>query len=213
MTTPRTARDIAGLGSWTSFSLLVQAGLAGAGVAVALSHGTDFIAASESYSLISLLQLLAFVAAGGLFLRWTYLATVNAHAFRAEGLRFGPWLAVGSYFIPIANLVMPLQSMRDTWKATVEPRDWEVVRVPAVLGLWWFLWLTSNIAGIAAFRLSDAARYPDMGELAETLTMLSDGLTLGSSALLSTIVRRLSGLQQVRVDAIATGVTPTRPGG
>ncbi|KRA80784.1 hypothetical protein ASD76_16765 [Altererythrobacter sp. Root672] len=180
---------------------------------VARRFGSGFIEGSAPYGLISMLQLVAFAVTAALFLRWTYIATANAHAFRAEGLRFGPWLAVGSYFIPIANLIMPLQSMRDTWKATVEPRDWEIVRVPAVLGLWWAFWLASNIAGIAAFRLADTERYPEMGELTETLTILSDCLTLGSSLLLSAIVRKLSGLQQGRVNSDPGTVIPTRPAG
>ena len=110
-----------------------------------------------------------------------------------QSLRFGPWLAVGAYFIPIANLIMPLQSMRDTWKASVEPRDWEIVEVPAILGWWWFFWLAGNIAGVAAFRLSDAEAYPALGEAAATLTIVSDGLTVAACALLAVIVRRYVG--------------------
>lgn len=210
MSDPGPARDIAGLGAWTGVALLAQGALAAASVLIALKHGPGFADGSVVYGMVALLQMALFLAAAVLFLRWTYVATANAHAFRAEGLRFGPWLAVGSYFIPIANLVMPLQSMRDTWRATIEPRDWEVVRVPAVLGLWWFFWLASNVTGIAAFRLANAERHPGLGEMSETLTILSDGFTLGSCLLLSAVVRRLTGLQQAQVDVDRALTVPAR---
>jgi hypothetical protein len=208
------ARDIVGLGAWAVRWLVAQAILSAVAVAVAL--GRDPISravavalgfdpevsydpgVSPGAGLVALLQFAVFLVAGFVVLRWIWFATANAHAFGAQSLRFGPWLAVGAYFIPIANLVMPLQSMRDTWKASVEPRDWEIVEVPAILGWWWAFWLAGNIAGIAAFRLSDAEEFPGLNEAAATLTIVSDALTVVASVLLAVIVRRLSALQQTR---------------
>ena len=191
------ARDIVGLGAWAVRWLGAQAILSAAAVAVALGYGTGYLD-SPGYGLVALLQLAVFVVAGFVVLRWIWFATANAHAFGAESLRFGPWLAVGAYFIPIANLIMPLQSMRDTWKASVEPRDWEIVEVPAILGWWWFFWLAGNIAGVAAFRLSDSEDLPDLDQAAAMLSIVSDGLTVAASVLLAVIVRRMSALQQTR---------------
>ena len=195
-------RDIADLARWTVIALAAQAGLSALAVAIAAAHGPGFVAASPGYALVALLVLLAFVVAGGLFLRWTYLTAANARAFGAEGLRYGPGLAVGSYFLPIANLALPLQSLRDVWKASVEPRDWEIVAVPPLLGFWWFFWLTSNIAGIAAYRLESDETLGTV-EAVEMLTMVSDGLTAAASLLLILVVRRLTALQEMRAAATA----------
>jgi hypothetical protein len=191
------ARDIVGLGAWAVRWLGAQAILSAVAVAVALGYGTGY-QDSPGYGLVALLQLAVFLIAGIVVLRWIWFATANTHAFGAQSLRFGPWLAVGAYFIPIANLIMPLQSMCDTWKASVEPRDWEIVKVPAIFGWWWFFWLTSNIAGVAAFRLSDPGDFPGLDQAAATLTIVADGLTVAASVLLAGIVRRLSALQRTR---------------
>lgn len=195
-------RNVAGLARWTVLALWVQAGLSALAVAIAVAHGPGVFDASPAYALVALLQLVVFLVAGVLFLRWTYLTSANARAFGAQGLRYGPGLAVGSYFIPIANLAMPLQSLRDVWKASVEPRDWEVVAVPALLGFWWFFWLTSNIAGIVAFRM-EGDETLGTARTVETLTMVSDGLTVAASLLLALVVRRLTELQQMRAAAAA----------
>jgi hypothetical protein len=202
MSEPGAVRDVAGLGGWTAALLLAQAGLSVIAVAVAWGHGPGFVALSPVYAVVALFQMLVFAAAGVAFLRWTYLTSANAHAFGAQALRYGPWLATLSYFIPIANLAMPLQSLRDVWKASVEPRDWEIVKVPALLGFWWFFWLVGNIAGIAAFRLADEDVL-EANRTAETLTTLSDALTVAASVLLALIVRRLTALQQGRTAALA----------
>ncbi len=197
-------RDIADLGAWSNRLLVAQALLSLLAVAIALLHGPGFSEenGSAAYALVALLQFIVFIVAGFVVLRWIYFATANAHAFGAQGLRCGPWLAVGSFFIPIANLVMPFQSMRDVWKASVEPRDWEVVKAPPLLGWWWLFWLAGNITGIVAFRLADVERYPDVGRTPETLMTLSDASTFAASLLLAAIVRQLTALQQARLNFV-----------
>ena len=199
-----TVRDITDLGAWSIRLLVAQALLSLLAIVVALAHGPGFSGenGSAAYALVATLQFIFFVVAGFVVLRWIYFATANAHAFGAEGLRCGPWLAVGSFFIPIANLVMPFQSMRDVWKASVEPRDWEVVKATPLLGWWWLFWLAGNIAGIIAFRRADAERYPDVGRTPETLIILSDGFTFAASLLLAAIIRQLTALQQARMNFV-----------
>ena len=63
-------------------------------------------------------------------LRWLYLANANAFALGAEDMMVSPGLAVAWFFIPFANLFMPYLTMRDTWKASAKPRDWQAARRP-----------------------------------------------------------------------------------
>jgi len=199
-----TIRDLASLDAWSIRLLVAQALLSLLAIAVALAHGPGFSeeSGSAAYALVAMLQFIFFVVTGFVVLRWIYYATANAHAFGAQGLRCSPWLAVGSFFIPIANLVMPFQSIRDVWKASVEPRDWEVVKAPALLGWWWLFWLVGNITGVIAFRLADVGGYPDIGRTPERLMILSDAFTVAASLLLAAIIRQLPALQQARMNFV-----------
>lgn len=194
-------RRVSALGAWAVGGLVVQAALAALAVGIALVHGPGFDdeGTASVYPVIALLQALVFVAAGIVVLVWIYRTTANVGAFGAENLSAGPKLAVASYFIPIVNLVMPFQAMRDVWKASVEPRNWEVVKTPPVLGWWWLFWLVGNILGLVSFRLTDSVEFPEAGPIAEKLLTASDVCTIAASLLLATIVRRVTALQQARV--------------
>lgn len=194
-------RDLTGLGNWARRLLILQAVVCAGNIALALVGGVSSPAGEDDpvQLAVMLAQLLVFVVGGFVVLRWTYVATANAQAFGAEGMAAGPGMAVASYFIPIVNLVMPFQALRDVWKASVEPRDWEVIATPALLRWWWFFWLTGNIAGLAASRFEDGERYPEFGDFAAQLLIGSDALTLAASLFLALIVRRLTALQQTRI--------------
>lgn len=194
-------RDIAGLGAWARRLLILQAAVCAFAIFAALARGPGVPAAADDQAWLGfmLLQLLVFIVGGIVVLRWTYLVTANAQAFGAEGMTAGPGMAVASYFIPIVNLLMPFRALRDVWKASIEPRDWEVIDTPPLLRWWWLFWLTGNISGLVADRFEDGERYPDLADVAAILLMVSDALTLAASVLLALIVRQLTALQQTRI--------------
>jgi len=74
-----------------------------------------------------------------LFLRWTYLANLNARTLGAEGMRFSPGWSVGWHFIPFANLWMPYRAMQEIWQASSAPHHWQGAKTPAILPWWWAL--------------------------------------------------------------------------
>ncbi|MEZ4298370.1 MAG: DUF4328 domain-containing protein [Polyangiaceae bacterium] len=64
-------------------------------------------------------------------LLWTHkLYTIH----RAK-TQYSPGMAVGGWFIPLANIVFPPLILRDLWKAVRGPEG------SAVIFLWWFFWL------------------------------------------------------------------------
>ena len=135
--------------------LVVQAVVAATSAASALAYGPGFADENGSalYLLVALVQLLVYIVTAVVVLRWIYLANRNVHALGAQSVG-GPAMAVAWYFIPIAYLFMPFQSMREIWKASRQPRDWEVVAAPATIGWWWLFWIAGGIAAIAGFRLA-----------------------------------------------------------
>jgi Domain of unknown function (DUF4328)/Protein of unknown function (DUF2510) len=83
---------------------------------------------------------LAFVAAAIIALVWQHRA---ASAARALGFPSGqsPAWGVGSWFVPIVNLWIPYQAVRDCLPPG-HPHRARVLR-------WWIAWLASNVVGIA----------------------------------------------------------------
>ena len=80
-----------------------------------------------------------------LFLFWIYRIQVNTFALGIFDLRYTPAWAVGWCFVPIANLWMPYQVMRELWCANRNPGGWQYDSANRLLILWWLLWLASMI--------------------------------------------------------------------
>ncbi len=85
---------------------------------------------------------------------WIYRANLNCRGFGAERMEFTPGWAVGWYFIPIASLFRPFQSMREIWQVSSNPRHWALEKVPSLLGWWWGLWIARIVLTQIAVVLS-----------------------------------------------------------
>lgn len=99
-----------------------------------------------------------------LVLQWIYRANYNARALGATRMEFTPGWAVGWYFIPIANFWKPYQAMKEICRASLRPSRWWQEKAPALLPLWWGLWLlTSGVQGISlTVSAEDAERMSDV---------------------------------------------------
>lgn len=163
-------RDPSLLVNWVEICLWACLCLAVVGIATRIvSHGilTDLrdgtyasaalsATASEAFDrrerFLSVMELFLFAVTSVLALKWIHRANFNARQLGAEGMRFTPGWAVGSYFIPIVNLWKPYQAMKEIWKASSSPANWQGAPSGALLGIWWFLWLLSTFANYAVFR-------------------------------------------------------------
>src|SRR3546814_18564993 len=67
-------------------------------------------------------------------------------------------MSVGWFFVPIANLWMPFQAMRQLSKASTKPGDWEAAATSALLAWWWLFWLGWQVATVAAMVLTGKGR-------------------------------------------------------
>ena len=93
--------------------------------------------------------------------RWIYKASANAHQF-APDMTITPGWAVGWYFVPFANLVMPFRAMREVWLASHHPHNWQDHFSSPLLGWWWGLWIADNVLSNISFRVET----PQIGGLA-----------------------------------------------
>lgn len=138
--------------------------------------------------------------------RWIYRAAWNLRHLGAKRLEYTPGWAVGWYFVPFANLVMPLRAMREIWLASHEPTRWRDASV-GTLTIWWTLWLATNIGGNINIRLALGADTLEQMITSEKVGIALCVFSIPLSLVFMGIVRRVSDAQ----DRSATMVPPGLP--
>ncbi|MEM9253184.1 MAG: DUF4328 domain-containing protein [Planctomycetota bacterium] len=98
--------------------------------------------------IVGLGGMLVGLAAGIVFLVWFSMANANVTALGVIGKKTGPGWAVGWWFIPIANFVMPFLALKETYVGS-RPGISEIDRAadptPAIVGWWWAAFLVSGL--------------------------------------------------------------------
>ncbi|HYI49680.1 MAG TPA: DUF4328 domain-containing protein [Allosphingosinicella sp.] len=154
------------------------------------SFGTDAAEQAFAWAEFGL-----FVGTAIAFLVWLYRAKANARALGAGDMMVSPGWAVGWYFVPLANLVMPFTTMRELWQASARPRDWQLAPGSPVIPVWWACWLGSSITGNAAF-LFRLQQDREALFVADFMALVSTVLTIPSALALAWIVGRIQAMQE-----------------
>jgi len=174
----------------------------------------DFVSASAAF--YGLVQLPIVV----LFIIWQFRAAKNNEALARPGARFGPGWSIGAWFIPIANLVIPVMIMQDLWRGATpstprgDPR-WRSARGSWLVGIWWTAWLLSLLRfGASGAALRDNSSLSDI-ETGNTIALAGTIATAIAAVLAAVVVwtlsrRQLDTLRAQRstyeaVDGTATG--------
>jgi hypothetical protein len=151
--------------------------------------------------MIGLLYLGVFIATGVIFLKWIYRANLNCRGFGAAEMKFTPGWSIGYYFIPFLNLVRPYQAMKEIWKVSSDPRNWQAQQGSGILGWWWALWLISGFLGQMVFRMSMKVDSPSSLEAVTMLSIISSlveiPLILVAMAMITRIIEKQSKLTKI----------------
>ncbi|WP_169711809.1 DUF4328 domain-containing protein [Henriciella litoralis] len=91
------------------------------------------------------LYLLPFLACAYFVCRFTYRANRNLYSVAPKTVTHHPGWAVGSYFLPIANLFVPAQAMSEIYHGTYKMTG-EESRANSPISIWWGAWLVSFCA-------------------------------------------------------------------
>jgi len=126
---------------------------------------------------------------------WIYRAASNARAASTTPMRSSPGWSVGWYFIPFANLIKPFQAMDDIWRASQHPSRWTSIETPALLRLWWALWLINGALGNVVARASFSAESMEQLLHANVLQSASDVISLPLNLVFAYIVMRIGSMQ------------------
>jgi hypothetical protein len=110
------------------------------------------------YSVLTLLGVVIFIATAVVFLMWLHRSVSNLTSFgywKSQG--YSPAWSVGSFFVPIVNLFVPYQAVKQLWQnsrpAVSQPFSFSSSS-PGFFPAWWGFWLASNFATNIHFRMS-----------------------------------------------------------
>lgn len=85
--------------------------------------------------------------------RWLFISAKINHLSGVNDLKITPGWAVGWYFIPFANLVMPYRSLKETFQASFYLEDWQSTKVPYDFPIWWATFLIGGGLSNASLRM------------------------------------------------------------
>jgi hypothetical protein len=146
------------------------------------------------------------IGTGIVFIVWLFRARRNIEAWGASG-SLAPGWAIGAWFIPCANWVLPAIVVNDVWRGsqpTTRPR-----RSAAVVGIWWGTWMAMGIAQLVrtssepdpdtiAFTDTAIADLVDDYARARTWSILAALLVATSAVLAIVVVRAVRRMQEER---------------
>jgi hypothetical protein len=132
-----------------------------------------------------------------LIIIFLYRAVKNTETWDSVREKWTPGWAIGGWFIPFANLVIPLLLTRETWRRSVPAAEVSTAPSTAIVSWWWVLFIVGSIAVEI-----------DPGNDTYNDIKTRDGFGIGGSVLLAVsaillivIVRRLAKWQHNRANA------------
>lgn len=168
----------------------------------------DGEASDQRQQIVAIVNMLVFIVSGFLILRWIHRANYNARQLGAKEMEFTPGWSIGYYFIPVLTLWKPYQAMKEIWQASHNPNDWAFEKISPVVGLWWFIWIITNMVGQAVFRMStDAVELQELMNL-NLITQASDALAIPLALVTLVIV---NSIYQAQVSAYESANKASNP--
>lgn len=151
-------------------------------------------------ALAAALQIPLLLATGTVFITWFYRAHKTSKTFRPDTATRSSGWAIGGWFIPFGNLVIPVRIARETWEASrqLAPNGSDQPTSTAFITWWWLMWLLSLVADRVYGAVYESATDPAGLSAAATAAAAQGVLSLVAALLAIRFVRRLADLQTAR---------------
>jgi hypothetical protein len=118
-----------------------------------------------------------------------WIARAMRRARRGVGdARFTPFWSVVCWFLPVANLWLPLLVMRDLWRMSRGGSQWRRSPTPASMWVWWACLLFSNVLAMASWFA--------VGLLGSSLQSAGTLLDVVAASLAALLVSQITALQR-----------------
>ena len=154
------------------------------------------------------LRLALLVAMAGGFLTWLYQLRANVRALGVRRPRFSRAWVIAAFFVPGLNCVRPYAVVAEIWRASspesLDPFEWQDVRVPPLLRGWWSAVLAWAALGAMAL-VAEWSAGVVIGRLrfAASLSFLADLAACAAAALTCVLVSQLVELQRAKWERIS----------
>ena len=155
---------------------------------------------------VALASVGVYVLAGIAVLMWLHRVVRNNQSLGERYLRFSPGFAVGCWFIPFVNLVLPYQAVREAWGASDPELPWstpDTRRRSGSSGLvlaWWLTFIAGSLAGLATLGFGPSSGVDVLTRVRAItyITVVQEALHLAAVLLLIAVVARLTSRQGSR---------------
>jgi hypothetical protein len=146
---------------------------------------------------LALIEFFIYVATVVLFCMWLYRAYDNLSFFNpGRPLDASPGWAVGSFFIPFVNLVVPYRAVREVWQKSWPPDETllSAPSPPAWFPIWWAFWLAAGIVGNISMRLTFNESVDE--STATTISIIASGLSIFAAIFAYMVVTEIDKRQE-----------------
>jgi hypothetical protein len=196
--------SVAGIASDVSEHNLVRQALTGTFAPDILSKAQ---AADDRAHTIAVTEIALYVVTAILFIAWFHQAYKNVARLGVAGMRWSSGWAIGSWFVPILNLIRPKQIMNDIWRGS-DPdlrigSTLSLYDPPLLYQVWWGMWIAGWVVDRLAFTNYDNAETLSQLSTATVWLAVSDALDLIGAALAIAVVYSLTSRQRKRAEAVA----------
>jgi hypothetical protein len=162
--------------------------------------------------LLAVLSLIIYIPTVISFCVWLYRASDNLRAFNQWNRpEYSPGWAVGSFFVPFVNLVVPYRAVRETWQKsrTAEEAQLATPDPPASFPIWWTFWLLACFVGNISMRASFNERVPE--STATILSIIASGLSIVAAVFAYVVVDTVDKQQEETSQKLKLGAFPVPP--
>ena len=160
--------------------------------------------ASDLYvGFLGIAQTVMYIVSAVFFVRWFRRAYANLHRIGLKDLKHRESMTFWGFVIPIVSLFWPYQIMREVWDRTqseikrIVRSDYERNKDTYWIGIWWFLFLVSNIIGRYFIKslFDEPANIEEFIELSH-VTFVSDVLTILEALAVIIIVSHITKFEK-----------------
>jgi len=149
----------------------------------------------NSYHLVSAAGDLLTVVCAALFIGWLWRMRDNARALSGERPRYAGIWVYASWIVPIANLWIPRGIVADIHHKSAPDQ-----KLPAVVNVWWALWLVGSLSGFGLMYDGDTDHVIARAYQGVTGLLVADLAVVGAAVAAILMVRTLTAVQLVRID-------------
>lgn len=140
------------------------------------------------------------IVTGIVFIIWFHRVRTNAEVFAPGADKLPRGWAIGAWFVPLANVVLPYLIAVTTWTSSTPSggdgqRRWSRL---TLVNLWWGTFVLSKVLGWYGGRSYTAAETTEAVRDAATTMFAGDVLDIVAAVLAVLFVRRLTAMQHAK---------------